>query len=111
MKRRADIVFNQSGRIDLTARLCKLLQIEQGNVLDVAKLDGEWVLRVGRPSVGGNFCGTIKTVNQGSAYKRAHSKSLAAKIAEITGRKDNRLIVGEKINEDTVILITGYDAI
>jgi len=44
--RRPDVTFHPNGRIDITARIAKMLHMQRGDVIDVALSGGEYMLYV-----------------------------------------------------------------
>lgn len=44
--RRPDVTFHPNGRIDITARIAKMLHLQRGDVIDVALSSGEYLLYV-----------------------------------------------------------------
>lgn len=44
--RRPDVSFHCNGRIDITARIAKMLHLQRGDVIDVALTNGEYMLYV-----------------------------------------------------------------
>ena len=84
--RRADITFHPNGRIDLTAHVAKALQLQPGDVVNIAEDDehpDEHYLYVSRRSeemTGRHSC-TCRRVKAGN-YLRLFSKSLSTHILQ-----------------------------
>lgn len=93
--RRPDISFNDNGRIDISARVSRALNLQPGDLLDVAVCDGECMLYVRRKGdeVSGRHSATCFPVirrNTSGAY-RLWCKKLYLAIADASGRKSSRL--------------------
>lgn len=82
--RRADITFHPNGRIDLTAHVAKALQLQPGDVVNIAEEDEDatehylYVSRRGGEAKGRHAC-TCRRVKHGQ-YLRVFSKALATHI-------------------------------
>ena len=63
--RRPDISFYQDGRIDITARVVKLLNLQPGDVIDIAEAGGEYLLyvRLQAGQVSGRHFGQVHTTH------------------------------------------------
>ena len=83
--RRPDISFYKSGRIDITARVAKLLDLHAGDVIDIALDDDEYLLYIKhkRGNIVGRHEAQCQTTNpacpQGNNL-RAYSKRLASVV-------------------------------
>jgi hypothetical protein len=82
--RRADITFHPDGRIDLTAHVAKTLDLNPGDVVNIAEEEGDstehylYVSRRGGEATGRHAC-TCRRVKSGH-YLRVFSKPLATHI-------------------------------
>ena len=88
--RRADVTFFQSGRIDITARVVKLLDLQPGDVIDIAVSGGEYLLyvRTKAAQVIGNHSGQVRTTKKYSCSRyslnfRAYNKQLCHNLREV----------------------------
>ena len=101
--RRTDVSFFKNGRIDITSHVAKLLELSEGDVIDVIKSDRELYIYVkwrNADIVGRHTARCYKTKsNVACANFRAFSVKLCASILDICGT-DNvvRLPVGEQVN-------------
>jgi bifunctional DNA-binding transcriptional regulator/antitoxin component of YhaV-PrlF toxin-antitoxin module len=81
--RRPDITFYKSGRIDITARVAKLLDINEGDVIDIATDGMEYYLMVersGKNVVGRHEGRCYKTYGGNCRNMRAYSVRLARAV-------------------------------
>jgi hypothetical protein len=88
--RRPDISFHPDGRIDITARIAKLLQLEDGDVIDVAKSFDEYLLYVQlrADKCEGRHEATVHPTNKGKRSSnnfRAHSRRLCQSMRVASG--------------------------
>jgi len=111
--RRPDVSFHQSGRIDITAHVAKLLHLQQGDVIGVMLSGGEYMLyvrlrdneRVGRHE------GQVFPTNRGKRHTnnfRAYSRRMCQAMIHAAGVSGTaRLPVGTplSINDTTAIPI------
>ena len=79
--RRPDVVFHNNGRIDITARIAKLLRLQDGDVVDIDTDYGEYLLYVRLRSAQriGRHEATVHPTNRGKHNNnnfRAYSKNL-----------------------------------
>ncbi len=98
--RRADIIFNSSGRIDITARVAKSLDLQHGDVIDIMLAEGEWYLYVKHrtPKVGRHE-GMVFRSNKKGHHCRAYSKTLCnAVLSECKVSDKVKLCVGKPVS-------------
>lgn len=88
--RKADVTFFQSGRIDITARVVKLLDLQPGDVIDIAVSGSEYLLyvRTKAANVVGRHAGEVRTTKyySDSRYSlnfRAWHKQLCQHMREV----------------------------
>jgi len=88
--RRPDISFYRDGHINITARVAKQLQLQAGDVIDIAYHLGEYYLYVrakGEQLIGKHKAQCYPT-KQGSHNFRCHSSKLCQSIMQISGATD-----------------------
>lgn len=98
--RKADIIFYSSGRIDITARVVKALDLQPGDVIDVMCGKGEFYLyrKYPAPTVGRHE-GTAFPTNRKGNHFRVQSKALCAAILQECGVSDKaKLCVGASVS-------------
>lgn len=80
--RRADISFFPNGRIDISARLSRLLSLQSGDTIDI-KFDGyEYYIYVrNRSPFGGRFEAQCFPSNKKGRHFRAYSRRLYAAVS------------------------------
>lgn len=98
--RRPDISFHTNGTIDITARVAKMLNLADGDVIDVALDDGEYYLYVRWRGkfISGNYEAQVHPTKRGSHNFRAHSAKLCRNVLRYSGVDNNdvvRLPVGD----------------
>lgn len=94
--RRTDIRFNPNGRIDITAHIAKSLQLQSGDVIDIAHYNGEYYLyvRYRAKQYFGRHEATAYPTKIGlhrSNNFRAYSKQLCDSICRVCNCADGRL--------------------
>lgn len=95
--RKPDIVFHKSGRINISARVVKLLNIMQGDIVDIMDWSGEYYLYVRRraPHVGRHE-GMAYRSNKRSNHFIVSSRKLCAHILSLCGESERvRLCCGD----------------
>jgi len=95
--RRPDVIFHPNGRIDITARIAKVLQLQNGDVIDVAVSYDEYLLyvRLRAAECVGRYEATVHPTNKGkhdSNNFRAYSHRLYTSIKQVSRVSDNRPI-------------------
>lgn len=98
--RKADIVFHSSGRIDITARVAKSLELQHGDVIDIMLCGCEWCLYVKHraPKFGRHEGMVYRSNNKGNHY-RVWSKTLCNAVLQECKVADKvKLCVGEPMN-------------
>lgn len=88
--RRHDITFHPSGRIDITARIAKILHLNAGDVIDVGVSGEEYLLyvRLRAAECVGRHEATVHPTNRGKHRAnnfRAHSRHLCQAILKASG--------------------------
>lgn len=88
VSRRPDITVNAAGRIDITARVARILQLNPGDVIDVCQNGPEYFLyvRFRAPEVVGRHEGQCRPSSRsGNGSYRTWSVRLAAAIRQAAG--------------------------
>ncbi len=109
--RRHDIAIHASGRIDISARIARALSLAPGDVIDIARDNGEWYLYVKyrADNYTGNHRGRVWATSNGKGTFRTHSASIARAIFFATGTPLTgvlRFPCGTIINRDNQTFIT-----
>lgn len=80
--RRPDLSFLESGRVDITSRVVRLLDIHPGDVLSIVIVKGEWYLYVANraESLVGRHEAQCFPTKKGSRNFRLWSRSLASAV-------------------------------
>ncbi len=104
--RKADITFHPNGKIDITSRIVKALDIRAGDVIDIMKGGGEFYLFVSSRS--SDNCGRHQAVcypsKRGAHHFRTYSIALTIAIIPASSRA-----VGFPAGE--VVEVNGHRAI
>lgn len=98
--RRPDVTFYRSGRIDITSRVAKILNLGDGDVVNIDKQNGEWLLfvKLRNSFVIGTHEARCYASKKGSRNYRAYSKRLCdAVLVECGETEKARLAMGEAI--------------
>ena len=99
--RRPDVTFYRSGRIDITSRVAKLLDLHDGDVVDIDKHSGEWLLFVRHRNdklIGAHEARCYASKKNSRNY-RAYSKRLCdAVLTEVGVTEIARLAAGESVD-------------
>lgn len=117
--RRPDITFHQSGKIDITARVSNAIDIQEGDVIDLAEDRGEYYLYVrvkACDAVGKHEgrCRPTKRSKNGGRNFRAYSKRLCDFVLACSGSHDRARVPAGK-GEDiptlgkAINIIIGYN--
>lgn len=114
--RRPDVSFHPNGRIDITARIAKMLHLEQGDVIDVAVGNEEYLLyvRLRSEQCVGRHEAQVYPTNRGGKSRnfRANSRHICSAIIKASNcdNKAARLPAGSPIiygpNGTAIPLIT-----
>ena len=114
--RRPDVIFHSNGRIDITARIARMLQLQNGDVIDVAVSCEEYLIyvRLRAAECVGRHEATVHPTNKGNNNFRAYSHRLCKSIRSILNgfpaEKPLRLPAGSPVifgpNGTAVPLIT-----
>lgn len=102
--RRPDVAFFRSGRIDISARVAKILDLKQGDAIDIAREDDEYFLYVAhRAPLFGKFRGQCIRTNKRGGHFRTYSRDLSRAVFAITKsdslRQKENISVGETISK------------
>lgn len=106
--RRADITLFRSGRIDIAARVARMLSLADGDVVDVAEHYSElyiYVFRRRSDGIVGRYEATCRPTKRASRNFRAYSVRLCRKLFAMGHHPDctvMRLPIGKPVN------IAGY---
>ena len=90
--RRPDVTFHPNGRIDITARIAKMLNLQRGDVIDVALSSGEYLLygRLRHSQCTGRHEAAVMPTNKGKRENnnfRAYSSRLCRAVcSEVFGK-------------------------
>lgn len=98
--RKPDLVFYKSGRIDIMARVSRMIGLEPGDVIDLAPMGSETYLYVMHKAehIVGRHEGSCYATKAGSHNMRSHSKRLTNYVLERhPGKEMVRLPVGAPI--------------
>ncbi len=97
--RRPDVSFYPDGRIDITARVAKELQITKGDIINISTDGFEYLLyvKMKADSVRGSHEAACHPTNRKTNNFRAHSTRLARAVLDIVGPQltEARLPVGK----------------
>lgn len=96
--RRPDVSFYQDGRIDITARIAKMLHLQAGDVIDIAAEGGEFYLyvRLQASECTGRHEAQVFATKRGNNF-RAHSVKLCRTMFSIVGTSPARLPAGSPV--------------
>lgn len=93
--RKSDITFYDNGRIDISARVSKMLSLQKGNVIDVLEDDGELYLYVRfHEHVVGRHEAACFSTHSGSRHFRAWSQKLSRYVIRAGGSSLNKVALG-----------------
>lgn len=95
--KKPDIYFHSNGQIDITARITKLLEINEGDSINVWSSGNEYYLYVANRNPIGNEKGVCRKTNKGSNFLRANFIELARNIISVCGKKEAYLPIGELV--------------
>lgn len=106
--RKHDMSFHPSGRIDISAHIARRLGLAPGDVIDIARHDGELYLyvRLRAGSYVGRFDGRVWATAHGKGTFRTASKALTDALlaaAGVSGRL--RCPCGASVERDNKIYI------
>lgn len=88
--RRPDVTFRKDGRIDITARIAKMLHLQHGDVIDIALQNDEYLLyvRMRSDDLVGRHEAQCKQTNVRGRNYRCYSKHLADAIIEASAKEE-----------------------
>ena len=99
--RKVDVTFHESGRIDLSARVCRCLSIASGDIIDVwMDMDSrELYLYVAkrrdeRHNTMASYRNEVKECKRGCKYLRVQSKQITGFVNRLTHSRKSGLFVG-----------------
>lgn len=93
ISRRPDITFYPDGRIDITARIARALNLQHGDVIDIAINGTERYIYVRRRAdkVNGRHCATVYATKHGSNNFRCYSRQLCQAMLSTASDSHNPL--------------------
>lgn len=105
-----DISFYPNGRIDITARLAKMLNLQCGDVIDISREGGEYYLHkrfqdfkpIGRHAA---CCYATHRYKNTCNNLRVYYKPLTDHILALVGADVARLAVGEPVNVNGILAV------
>ncbi len=102
--RRPDISFNWQGSVNITTRVAKMLDLKEGDVINIAEQDNEFYLFVQyRAQPNGAFKGRVYATNEHNGFLRARNTMLCRKmIAECDAAYCARLYVGDPVEVEGI---------
>lgn len=103
--RRPDVSFYRNGRIDITSAVARVLNLREGDVVDIDYQNGEYLLYVRLRGVDaiGRHEAQCHPTKEGAHNFRAYSKKLCkAILAASNSIKEARLSMGEIINHPQI---------
>lgn len=85
--RRAEITFFRSGRIDITSRVARAIDLQPGDVIDIFQDGGEFYLHVALKASAalGRHQARCHPTKPGSHHYRAWSRTLARAVLALCG--------------------------
>lgn len=87
-RRRPDITFHSDGRIDITARISRALDISPGDAIDILALDGEYFLCASSHDpaapLSPRFIAVCRPTKPRSRHFRTWCRPLARAVIDIT---------------------------
>ena len=94
--RKADITFYSSGRIDITARVAKILSLNHGDVIDIIIGHTEWYLYVKHraPTVGRHGATVYRSNSKGNNFRTYSKKTCSYILYECEAEDQVKLWVG-----------------
>ena len=116
-QRKVDVYFRKSGRIDITSRVVKALNIQDGDVINVLSADGEYFLYVERRAADirngmARYRHAVRRTKSNDNMLRCQSIALTDAVNAITEAEESWLFVGTPrslanfgVNADGVPLI------
>lgn len=108
-KRKHDVVWHRSGKIELSAYVVKTLGIARGDSIGVMQDRGEYYLYVSSKGEQGVRCkATCYPSRIGSRAMKTHCKELTDEMYRIIGADADklRMAVGEVVERDEQTLLT-----
>lgn len=99
ISRRPDITFYPDGRIDITARIARALNLQHGDVIDIAVNGTERYIyvRIRADKVNGRHCATVYATKHGSHNFRCYSSQLCNAMIGADSHKVLRCPAGQII--------------
>lgn len=99
--RKPDLIFSASGRIEISARIAKLLGMRCGDAVDILSDRGEYYLYMRHAaSLNGRHEAVVYRTNRRGSHFRAASKKLCDAILTAAGVTEKaRLFVGEPVDD------------
>lgn len=102
--RKPDVTFYKNGRIDLTSRIAKMLNLDNGDVVDIALCNGEYMLyvRLRNAQAVGNHEARCYASKRNSHNFRAYSKKLCDAILAVCKANKAQLASGVAVEVDSL---------
>ena len=107
--RRHDISFHPSGKIDISAHIARRLTLTPGDVIGIAREDGEWYLyvRLRAGQYQGRHEGRVWATAHGKGTFRTASKTITRTILQAAGTETIlRCPCGAEFERDNKTYIT-----
>lgn len=109
-QRRPDLTLHPGGRIDIAARVTRLLGLRPGDAIDVATENGEFYLYVRHRATRPNeprYEATVFPTKRGGRNMRTHSRRItAALLRQCHATTPARLLCGELITRGDTDYLT-----
>lgn len=97
--RRPDVTFYVNGRIDITSRVARILQLNEGDVIDIGLQQGEYYLYVKNRAntLVGKHEAQCSASKKKSMNFRAYSKKLSSAVLAFSKSDKARIPIGEVV--------------
>lgn len=97
--RKPDVTFYRDGRIDITSRVAKILQLHEGDVVDIGVHQGEYYLYVRNrfTNIVGKHEAQCFASKKNSCNFRAYSKKICSAILQLSQASKARIPAGEVV--------------
>jgi len=91
--RKPDITFYRGGRIDICSRLARQLNLEEGDVIDIASEKGEYLLFVRHKAENaiGRHEARVMAANKGTNNLRTYSRRLSDAMFKVSRGSEERI--------------------
>ena len=109
-QRRSDLTIRPDGRIDISARVARILDMAKGDAINIAAEQGEYYLYISHRATRhttSRFEATVFPTNRGGNNMRTYSRRLAALVLGACGSSNTvRLFTGELISHGDTDYLT-----